>query len=75
VADGDAGERPRIVFALREHADALRAFREIARLRPVELVRPADAATDLAAGAAAASALGMGALAGRLEPADSLADL
>ncbi|MDE3134239.1 MAG: 5'-3' exonuclease [Acidobacteriota bacterium] len=75
VADGDGGERPRIVFALREHADALRAFREIARLRPVELARPADAATDLAAGAAAAAALGMGALAGRLEAADSLADL
>lgn len=75
VDDGGAGERPRIVFALREHADALRAFREIARLRPVEVTRPADAPTDLAGGAAAASALAMGALASRLEAAPSLADL
>jgi DNA polymerase-1 len=75
VAEGDAGERPRIVFALREHADALRAYREIARLRPVDVTRPSDGATDLPGGAAAASALGMGALAGRLESATSLADL
>jgi DNA polymerase-1 len=70
-----AGERPRIVFALREHAAALRAFREIALLRPVEVTRPADRPTDLAGGAAAAAALGMGALAGRLESAGSLAEL
>jgi 5'-3' exonuclease len=75
VAEGDAGERPRIVFALRDHADALRAYREIARLRPVDVTRPRDGATDLTAGAAAASALGMGALAGRLESAASLAEL
>ena len=75
VEHDGAGERPRIVFTLREHADALRAFREIARLRPVEVARPADAATDLAGGAAAAAAIGMGALAGRLEAATSLADL
>ena len=75
VADGGAGERPRIVFALREHADALRAYREIALLRPVEVARPEDRATDLAGGAAAAAALGMGNLAGRLQAASSLADL
>jgi 5'-3' exonuclease len=75
VADGGAGERPRIVLTLREHADALRAFREIALLRPVSVSRPADAATNLAGGAAAASKLGMGALAGRLEAAGSLAEL
>jgi DNA polymerase-1 len=75
VADDGAGERPRIVFTLREHADALRAYREIALLRPVSVSRPDDAATDLAGGAAAASKLGMGALAGRLEAASSLADL
>jgi 5'-3' exonuclease len=67
VADGDAGERPRIATALREHADALRAYRQIALLRPVEVSRPADRETDFAGGAAAAAALGMGALAGRLE--------
>ncbi len=75
TAEHDAGERPRIVFTLREHADALRAYREIALLRPVAVSRPADAATDLAGGAAVASKLGMGALAGRLEAATSLADL
>jgi DNA polymerase-1 len=69
VAHDDAGERPRIAAALRDNADQLRAFREIALLRPVELERPPDRATDFAAGAVAASALGMGALAGRLEVA------
>jgi 5'-3' exonuclease len=62
-----AGERPRTAAALTEHADALRAYRQIALLRTVKLTRPSDAATDFAAGAAAAAALGMGQLAGRLE--------
>ena len=75
VRDGDAGERPRIAAALRDHAGLLRAYREIALLRPVEVVRPPDAATDLSAGAIAAAELGMGALAGRLAAATSLADL
>jgi DNA polymerase-1 len=69
VAEDDAGERPRIAAALRDNADQLRAFREIATLVPVELSRPSNGATDFAAGAVAASALGMGALAGRLEAA------
>jgi DNA polymerase-1 len=75
VAEDDAGERPRIAAAVRDNADLLRAYREIARLRPVAVTRPADAETDLAGGAAAASSIGMGALAGRLEAATSLADL
>jgi DNA polymerase-1 len=75
VLEGDAGERPRVAAALRDHADLLRAYREIAELRPVEVSRPPDAATDLGAGAAAATVLGMGNLAGRLEAATSLADL
>ncbi len=75
VLEGDAGERPRIAAALRDHSDSLRAYRQIAELRPVEVSRPPDAATNLAGGARAASALGMGALAGRLEAATSLADL
>jgi len=62
-----AGERPRTAAALTEHADALRAYRQIALLRTVKLTWPSDAATDFAAGAAAAAALGMGQLAGRLE--------
>jgi 5'-3' exonuclease len=69
VADDDAGERPRIAAAVRDNAEQLRAFREIALLQPVEVKRPPDARTDFSAGAVAASALGMGALAGRLEAA------
>jgi 5'-3' exonuclease len=75
VVDGDAGERPRIAAALRDHSDSLRAYRQIAELRPVEVSRPPDADTNLVGGARAASALGMGALAGRLDAATSLADL
>jgi len=69
------GERPRTAAALTEHAAALRAYREIAQLRIIELPRPPDSEVDLKAGAAAASELGMGQLAGRLEAATSLADL
>ena len=69
------GERPRVAQSLRENADALRAYREIALLRPVELERPPDGPTDLAGGAAAAARLGLGALARRLQAADSLSDL
>jgi 5'-3' exonuclease len=47
-------------------ADQLRAFRDIATLRPVDVKRPADAATDRAGGAAAARELGMNRLAERL---------
>jgi DNA polymerase-1 len=75
VAEGDGGERPRIAASVRDNADALLAYREIARLRPVPVARPVDAATDLRAGAQAASELGIRALAGRLEGAASLADL
>jgi DNA polymerase-1 len=75
LGDGDAGERPRIAAAVRDNVAVLRAYREIACLRPAEVTRPADTVTDLAAGAAVASAFGMGALAGRLEAATSLADL
>jgi 5'-3' exonuclease len=69
------GERPRTARALREHADELRAFKEIAQLRTVPLERPADAATDLIDGARAARSLGLGRLAIRLESARSLSDL
>lgn len=68
-------ERPRVAQALREHAEQLRRYREIALLRLVELERPPDGETDLAGGAAAARHLGLGALAKRLETAESLADL
>jgi 5'-3' exonuclease len=71
----DHVERPKIAAALREHADMLRAYREIATLPPVAVTRPEDRGTDMAGGAAAASELGMGNLAGRLEKATGLADL
>ena len=55
--DGAAQERPRIRAALTELADQLRAYREIATLRTVELERPEDRPTDLDGGAQAARAL------------------
>lgn len=74
IAAADS-ERPRTAAALRDHADRLRAFKEIALLRSVELARPPDAPTDLAGGARAARELKMNRLAARLEQADDLSDL
>ncbi|MGI8712195.1 MAG: 5'-3' exonuclease [Solirubrobacteraceae bacterium] len=68
-------ERPRVAAALREHADELRAFKDIATLRTTKIKRPPDRDTDLAGGAQAARGHGMNQLATRLEAADSLADL
>ena len=63
-------ERPASVSgALRDGAELLRMFKQIATLQPVALERPADRATDLAGGARAARALGMNRLAERLERA------
>jgi DNA polymerase-1 len=59
--------RPRIAEALREQADELRRFREIATLQDVPVTRPADQPTDYRGGAAAARELGMERLAARLE--------
>ena len=72
---GALHERPRVTAALTEHADELRAFREIATLRLEQLPRPADAPTDLDGGAAAARRYGMNKLAERLQSARTLADL
>jgi 5'-3' exonuclease len=63
------GEKPRVATALREQADELRDFLDIATLRRVEVARPADRVTDLAGGADAAEALGMRRLAERLRAA------
>ncbi len=68
-------ERPRAAQSLRENAEALRNYRDIALLRPVDLERPPDADTDLAGGAEAARRLELGALTRRLEAASSLDDL
>jgi DNA polymerase-1 len=59
--------RPRVGAALRDGAEELRAFREIATLVRVPVDRPADRPTDWAGGAAAARERGMERLAARLE--------
>lgn len=63
------GEKPRIGAALREHADELRGYLEIATLQRVDVARPADRVTDLEAGANVAEVLGMRRLAVRLRAA------
>ena len=72
---GAEGERPRVAAALRDSAEDLIHFKEIATLMDVEVARPPDRPTDLEKGAAAARHYGMGRLAERLEKADTLADL
>jgi 5'-3' exonuclease len=63
--------RPRVRAALTDDADALRAFREIATLRHVDVERPADAPTDWQGAAAAARQRGMNRLAERLAAHDT----
>jgi 5'-3' exonuclease len=63
---GAAGEPRRVAMSLRDQADQLRQFREIAVLRELALEPPPDRPTDRAGGAAAARALGMNRLADRL---------
>ena len=70
-----AQERPRIAAALTDNAAQLRAFKDIATLREVEVDLPPDRDTDLAGGAEAARELGMNRLAQRLNAATTLADL
>jgi DNA polymerase-1 len=72
---GALHERPRVTAALTEHADELRAFKDIATLRLIDLEPPPDQETDLAGGAAAARELGLNRLAERLEGAGSVAEL
>jgi 5'-3' exonuclease len=74
IANADR-ERPRTAAALRDNAHDLRAFKEIATLRPTAVDRPSDRATNPAGGAEAARGYGMNRLADRLEAADSLSDL
>jgi 5'-3' exonuclease len=59
--------RPRIAAALRENAELLRKFKEIATLRRIEVELPSNRATDFAGGARRAGELGMTRLAERLE--------
>jgi len=69
------GERPRTAASLRDNADELRAFKDIATLRPPDVERPPDRETDLSGGADAAERLGMRRLAERLRAAGSVGDL
>jgi 5'-3' exonuclease len=59
--------RPRIAAALRENADLLRTFKEIATLQRIDVAPAPDRGTDFAGGARVAGELGMRRLAERLE--------
>jgi DNA polymerase-1 len=59
--------RPRIAAALRDHAELLVSFKEIATLQRVDVMRPPDRDTDFAGGAAVVREMGMRRLAERLE--------
>src|SRR3954462_10929504 len=60
-------ERPRVQQALREEAEALHEYKEIATLIHAPVERPPDRPTDFLAGAAMAREHGMNRLAERLE--------
>ncbi len=62
-----SGLRPKVAQTLRDQADELRTFRDIATLRDVDVERPPDAPTDFAGAAAAAREHGLGRLSQRLE--------
>ncbi len=59
--------RPRITATLRDSAELLRKFKQIATLQRIEVELPAKHAPDFAAGALAARELGMKRLAERLD--------
>ena len=59
--------RPRTAAVLRECADQLRTFKQVATLQELKVRRPRDRPVDAKGGAAAARALGMKRLAERLE--------
>jgi DNA polymerase-1 len=60
---------PRLAAVLREHAEQLRIFRQVATLQHIDVDVPPDRPTDLRAGASAAREHGMQRLAARLESA------
>jgi 5'-3' exonuclease len=65
-----AGElSPRVAAVLREHAEQLEIFKQVATLQRIKVKVPRDRASDFAGGAAAAAELGMKRLADRLERA------
>jgi 5'-3' exonuclease len=62
-----SGMRPRTAAALRDNAELLLDFKQIATLQRIDVESPTDRKTDFAAGALAARELGMKRLAERLE--------
>jgi len=58
---------PRLAAALRENAEQVRVFQQVATLQRIDVTAPEDRATDFAGGARAVAALGMKRLAARLE--------
>jgi DNA polymerase-1 len=68
-------QRPRVAAALRDHADQLRDYKEIATLQIVDIDPPEDRETDLKNGAEAAKSYGLNRLAERLSNASDLGDL
>jgi 5'-3' exonuclease len=67
AAKPSTGLRPRVRAALTDDARALRDYREMATLQPVDIDRPPDQPTDWEGAAAAARERGMNRLADRLE--------
>jgi len=67
VIKGALRESPRLRGALRDAADELRSFKEIATLRELDVKPPPDSPLDHAGAAAAARERGMNRLAERLE--------
>jgi 5'-3' exonuclease len=59
--------RPRVAAALRENAELLRQFKQIATLQQTDVQPPVKRSTDFAGGARAAAEMGMRRLAERLE--------
>jgi 5'-3' exonuclease len=59
--------RPRIAASLRENAELLRTFKQIATLQHIDVEPPVDRSTDFAGGSRATAELGMRRLAERLE--------
>ncbi len=59
--------RPRTAAALRENAELLRTFKQIATLQRIDVEPPGDRPTDFAGGARVAGELGMRRLSQRLE--------
>jgi 5'-3' exonuclease len=61
-----SGMSPRIAASLRENAELLRTFKQVATLVDIDVTLPVDRPTDFAGGARAARELGMNRLAERL---------